>query len=111
EGELVNVSLPDEYTAALAWLAALGSTHKVTVIPGNHDAYVRSMVGQAAANWGGYMRGDGDAEPQMPFIRRRAGIAMIGVSTAIASPPLMATGRLGAQQTARLTELLAQLGD
>jgi 3',5'-cyclic AMP phosphodiesterase CpdA len=110
-GDLVNISLPDEFTAARAWLAALGSTHKVTVIPGNHDAYVRSMVGQAAAYWGAYMRGDGDAEAQMPFIRRRAGIAMIGVSTAVASPPLMATGRLGAQQTARLTELLAQLGD
>jgi 3',5'-cyclic AMP phosphodiesterase CpdA len=36
---------------------------------------------------------------------------MIGVSTAVASPPLMATGRLGAQQADRLSELLAQLGD
>jgi 3',5'-cyclic AMP phosphodiesterase CpdA len=83
----------------------------VTVIPGNHDAYVRSMIGQAASSWGDYMCGDGDAEPRMPFVRRRAGVALIGVSTAIASPPLMATGRLGTRQTARLAELLAQLGD
>ena len=45
----------------------------------------------------------------MPFVRRRAGVALIGLSTAVASPPLMATGRLGASQTARLTELLAAL--
>ena len=110
-GDLVNIALPDEFTAARAWLAGLGSGHNVTVIPGNHDAYVRSMIGQAASSWGDYMCGDGDAEPRMPFVRRRAGVALIGVSTAIASPPLMATGRLGTRQTARLAELLAQLGD
>ena len=55
----------------------------MTVIPGNHDAYVRSMIEQAAASWGDYMCGDGDAEPRMPFVRRRAGVALIGVSTAM----------------------------
>ena len=44
-GDLVNIALPDEFAAARAWLAALGSGHNVTVIPGNHDAYVRSMIG------------------------------------------------------------------
>jgi 3',5'-cyclic AMP phosphodiesterase CpdA len=109
-GDLVNIALPDEFIAARTWLAALGSGHKVTVIPGNHDAYVRSMTNQASAAWGTYMCGDGDAEPRMPFVRRRAGVAMVGLSTAIASPPMMATGRLGQRQTARLTEILAQLG-
>ncbi len=108
-GDLVNISLPDEFVAARTWLSTLGSPQNITVIPGNHDAYVPSMRGQAAVFWGPYMLGDDSAESAVPFVRRRAGVALIGLSTAVASPPLMATGRLGASQTARLTELLAAL--
>ena len=36
-GDLVNISLPTEFSRAAQWLAALGSPHDVTVIPGNHD--------------------------------------------------------------------------
>src|SRR5262245_15436061 len=108
-GDLVNISLLDEFAAARSWLAALGSPHDITVIPGNHDAYIRSTLGKAAAFWGPYMRGDDSPDSTLPFVRRRAGVAMIGLSTAIASPPLMSTGRLGATQIAQLTELLAEL--
>ena len=42
-GDLVNLSLPDEYAAAGAWLAALGNGRDVTVVPGNHDVYIRAV--------------------------------------------------------------------
>src|SRR5262245_1524346 len=108
-GDVVNISLPDEFDMARAWLAALGSPQDVTLVPGNHDAYVRRMAGQAAATWGAYMRGDEGTDAGLPFVRRRPGLALVGVSTAFASAPIMATGRLGARQIARLEELLGAL--
>src|SRR5262249_36749995 len=41
-GDLANISLPQEFIAARAWLDRLGAAHDVTVVPGNHDAYVRA---------------------------------------------------------------------
>ena len=71
-GDLVNLSLPVEYAAARAWLENLGPPRDVTVIPGNHDAYVRQALGGPETYWGDYMRGDDGAEPgAFPFVRRR----------------------------------------
>ena len=108
-GDLVNIALPDEFAAARAWLAALGPAEEVSVVPGNHDAYVPAALGYATSSWGDYMRADQSREPEWPFVRRRASVALIGLSTAIASPPLMATGRLGAVQLSRFAQLLTEL--
>src|SRR5262252_2696583 len=44
-GDLSNVSLPGEFRAALAWLDTSGlEPAAITVIPGNHDAYVEAVV-------------------------------------------------------------------
>jgi 3',5'-cyclic AMP phosphodiesterase CpdA len=110
-GDLVNIALPREFAVARTWLAALGPAEKVSIVPGNHDAYVPAALGDATSSWGDYMRADQSREPAWPFVRRRASVALIGVSTAIASPPLMATGRLGAAQLSRLGQLLRQLRD
>ncbi len=107
-GDLVNIALPDEFTAARTWVAELGLPQDVSIVPGNHDAYVSAALGQPAASWGEYMR-DPDGEPEWPFVRRRGGVALVGLSTAVASPPLMATGRLGAAQLGRLADLLVAM--
>jgi 3',5'-cyclic AMP phosphodiesterase CpdA len=106
-GDLVNLSLPDEYNRARGWLQTLGSPGNVTLVPGNHDVYVRSVVPSPTAYWGEYMRGD-NGRDGFPFLRRRGDIALIGLSTAVPTAPLMATGRLGKHQLARLLELLDQ---
>src|SRR5205814_3585711 len=41
-GDLANLSLLDEFDSGHAFLARLGDGRKVSVIPGNHDAYVRA---------------------------------------------------------------------
>ena len=110
-GDLVNIALPDEFAAARAWLAGLAPAEKISIVPGNHDAYVRSALGGAIASWGDYMRADQGGPLEWPFVRRRAAIALIGLSTAIPSPPLMATGRLGGTQLSRLAQLLTALRD
>ena len=57
-GDLVNLSLPNEYRRARAWLDALGTPSDVTVIPGNHDIYVPGALDGPSTFWGDYMRGD-----------------------------------------------------
>jgi 3',5'-cyclic AMP phosphodiesterase CpdA len=108
-GDLVNISLPAEFKAALAWLAGVGAAHDVTVVPGNHDAYVRSAVGDAEQYWGAYMDADEPALWRFPFLRRRGPLALIGLSSAVPTPPFMATGALGDDQLVRLRGLLAAL--
>jgi 3',5'-cyclic AMP phosphodiesterase CpdA len=106
-GDLVNLSLADEYNRARGWLQTLGSPTDVTLVPGNHDVYVRGVVPSPQAYWGDYMRGD-DSRDGFPFLRRRGRVALIGLSTAVPTAPLMATGRLGKHQLAQLLTLLDQ---
>jgi 3',5'-cyclic AMP phosphodiesterase CpdA len=109
-GDLVNFSLPEEYARARDWLAALGDAHDVTTMPGNHDVYVRGVEQMPARFWGDYMRGD-DGLDRFPFLRRRGGAALIALSTAVATGPFMATGRLGERQLVRVAEMLDQTRD
>jgi len=57
-GDLCNIALPEEFVRGATWLQSLSAPSDVTVIPGNHDAYVRSMMGEPQRCWGDYMRGD-----------------------------------------------------
>jgi 3',5'-cyclic AMP phosphodiesterase CpdA len=116
-GDLVNLALTAEFAAAHQWLGRLGPPERVTVVPGNHDAYVRAAAAHPLRYWGDYMRGDADgplttpgAATHFPFVRRRGPVALVGLSTAVPTGPLMATGRLGADQLMRLADVLAALG-
>src|SRR5262249_15343867 len=100
-GDLVNIALAAEFPQARAWLTTLPPPHDVTLVPGNHDAYVPSALAAQAAHWGEFMRGD-DGATQFPFVRRRGPLALIGLSSSVATAPLMATGWLGREQIARL---------
>jgi 3',5'-cyclic AMP phosphodiesterase CpdA len=113
-GDLVNVALPQEYRRAADWLAELGSPDRITVIPGNHDVYVSVPWAESLGLWGAYMAGDGQPPAAgfdvFPTIRRRDGIALIGLSSGVPKPPLLATGDLGAGQIARAEKLLVETG-
>ena len=107
-GDLVNIALPGEYPPARTWLEALGPPQDVTLVPGNHDAYVGAGA-HGQQHWLDYMRGDAApraADSDFPFVRRRGALALIGVTSAVPSLPLMATGRVGAWQMQRLGPLL-----
>jgi 3',5'-cyclic AMP phosphodiesterase CpdA len=111
-GDLVNLSLPVEYVRARAWLDKLGPPADVTVIPGNHDAYVPQARDGPAQYWGDYMRGDdGAASGTFPFVRRRGPVALIALSSAVPTAAFMATGELGQQQLSGLAAALAQNRD
>jgi len=107
-GDLSNIALPEEFVRGRAWLASLGAPSDVTVIPGNHDAYVRAAAAEPERHWGDHMRGD-DGASGFPFVRRRGPLALIGLSSALPTAPFMATGRLGEAQRTRLAETLVAL--
>src|SRR5579864_8476358 len=110
-GDFVNLALETEFAPALAWLESVGPPERVTVIPGNHDAYVRATHHRFVETFASYLAGDDAAVDgeAFPVLRRRGPVALIGVSSAVPTPPLMATGWLGKKQMEALERLLAAL--
>jgi 3',5'-cyclic AMP phosphodiesterase CpdA len=110
-GDLVNLALEAEFAPARKWLESVGAADRVTLVPGNHDSYVRATQRRFAEAWKDYFDGDDAPGPGAPFplLRRRGPLALIGVSSAVPTPPLMATGRLGRVQLDALDRILAQL--
>jgi 3',5'-cyclic AMP phosphodiesterase CpdA len=106
-GDLVNLSLPDEYRRARLWLESIGRPADVTAIPGNHDVYVHGVEQAAGEFWADYMSGD-DGLQRFPFIRRRGNVALIALSTGVPTAPFLATGCLGTRQLSRLADALDQ---
>jgi len=119
-GDLVNIALGGEFVQARDFLRQLGTGSHVTVVPGNHDAYVAMPWAESTGLWRDYMTGrhagEGEAErpprdaEDFPFVRRLGDVALVGVSTAIPTAPFVAAGALGARQLTRLGEVLDALG-
>ncbi|MGI9331125.1 MAG: metallophosphoesterase family protein [Gammaproteobacteria bacterium] len=111
-GDLTHIGLPVEFEQAKEWLARLGDPQVVTVIPGNHDTYVREAWETTFAGWEEYLAGDEDeswSANAYPSLRMRGPVAIVGVSTAVPTPWFRASGRVGRAQRERLAEMLADL--
>ncbi len=113
-GDLVNFGLESEVVAAGRWLAGVGSPERVSVVPGNHDIYTHQGAGACLANWSRNMTGSGPgaelaAGPQFPYVRRLEHVAIVGLNSALPTPPFRAFGEIGDGQRARLAALLDQL--
>lgn len=111
-GDLTNIALPDEFDRARQWLETVGSPDGVSLVPGNHDATVPVPRWQGIGQWQPWMSGDlgeGAGEDGFPYVRVRGPVAFIGVSTAVPSLPLLATGRIGEEQATRLQALLSEM--
>jgi 3',5'-cyclic AMP phosphodiesterase CpdA len=110
-GDLANVSLAAEWEAAGRWLEAYGaSPEAVTVIPGNHDAYVEEVVRERAfeRRFAAYQTAELRGGDQVyPFVRLRGEVALVGVNTCVATGDLGAWGEIGAEQLGRLEALLS----
>lgn len=111
-GDLTHLGTPGECREAAAWLRAFATPAQASVVPGNHDVYVRAPWAETIGLWSAYMTDDA-TEPRaapssvFPFLRRRGPLALIGLSSAVPSKPIFALGRLGAAQLAALDRLLA----
>src|SRR3954468_4421440 len=104
-GDLANIALPGEFLHGRDWLERLGAAGDVSLVPGNHDAYVRDGMAYAIRRWGAFMSGD-NGKTAFPYLRTRSPLALIGVSSAVPTAPFLATGWLGAAQLAALAGML-----
>ncbi|MDJ0512686.1 MAG: metallophosphoesterase [Methyloceanibacter sp.] len=116
-GDLTNLGLPQEFPPTAAWLRGLGKPDTVTVIPGNHDAYVRLHPDKTTAHWRPFMEENAAGQalhPQsaggFPFVRRFGDIALVALSSAVPTAPFVAAGWLGSEQRQALAQCLDKLG-
>lgn len=111
-GDLINLGLDLEIEAAREWLELLGTPRDVTVVCGNHDAYVPGALKRSLAAWQPWCAGDDGASVEgpddYPILRRRGEISIIGCNSARASLPFLATGYFRGAQARRLAEILEQ---
>jgi len=104
-GDLTNFATPEEFAAAAGWLESLGPPADVTVSPGNHDALTARRAPERFAPWSPWL---GDApDGDFPHVRVRGPIAVINACSAVPTALHLAQGALGADQIARLAEVLA----
>jgi len=112
-GDMVNLAAASEIAATRDWLHLAGDPAYISVVPGNHDAYVPGAFKKICAAWRPYMLGDDEplaasGDNLFPYVRKRGPVALIGVSTAAATPPFIASGIFGQSQANRLAALLKQ---
>jgi 3',5'-cyclic AMP phosphodiesterase CpdA len=116
-GDLTNLALEQEFVAVRELLEEhLGlDPHEISAVPGNHDLYTRgAMRDQRFTKYfHDYVASD---LPELcadiplgrfPFVKLRGPVAIVGLSSAVPRPPLMASGELGKPQLEALTRILA----
>jgi 3',5'-cyclic AMP phosphodiesterase CpdA len=111
-GDVSNLALEREFDRVKELLegeVGLGPDN-ISIVPGNHDVYTSGSVraGRFAQWFARYMTSDIDVgtESGFPFVRLRGPAAIIGLSTAVSRPPLMASGQLGKAQIVALERVL-----
>jgi 3',5'-cyclic AMP phosphodiesterase CpdA len=113
-GDLMNLSLPEEYKMAGNFLEQLGSPENVTANCGNHDAYIPSALQRSIDEWALYLSGDDkiiSSPKDYPILRKRGDIAIIACNSAEATLPFFATGYFRKDQAKRLETVLEQTKD
>jgi 3',5'-cyclic AMP phosphodiesterase CpdA len=107
-GDLVNLGLESEFVTARRYIETLGQPDFVSVVPGNHDIYVRSSYKYLASSVTEWMRGDGATTTDWPYVRIRSGVILIGVNSGIPTLPLLASGAVGQDQISKLSGILRE---
>lgn len=114
-GDLTNAALEEGFVAIARGLRFIGGPEWITVVPGNHDAYVPIPASRSWNHWAEYMVSDEAVFDtsvllrDFPTLRVRDGLALVGICSARPSGFLLATGTVGEDQLARLESLLGEL--
>jgi 3',5'-cyclic AMP phosphodiesterase CpdA len=116
-GDLTHLGLPAEFVKAKEMLNELGAPTRITIIPGNHDAYVAGALNRCLTHWIDYIVSDqteispGESistDALFPSLRIRGPAALIGVCTARPCSTFLAVGSVGRDQLHRLRKLLIE---
>jgi len=116
-GDLTNLALEQEFEAVKRLLE--DDLHlapdQISAVPGNHDLYTRGALRDRrfTSYFQDYVKSDlpdlaaDIALGRFPFVKLRGPVAIIGLSSAVPRPPLMASGQLGQKQLDALANILA----
>ena len=108
-GDFTHLGTARECREAENWLTSAGAPDYISIVPGNHDRYINTDIAATTGRWRAWMQsdpGERDRAPDFPYLRVRGPVAIIGLSTAVPTPPFFASGRLGGEQLRRLGRLL-----
>ncbi len=110
-GDVTNLSLPGEFQRVARLLRPLGGYDSLTVVPGNHDVYTQGAERQRRfeSYFAPVLFGP-DAPPEswvFPAVKDLGDVLIVGLSSAIATPMLMAYGRVGPEQLDRVEEAVS----
>ncbi len=114
-GDVTNLALDREFEEARTLLDALARRVEVTVVPGNHDVYLRSVQAKRRFphHFGAFLQTD---LPELarevpagrfPCVKLRGPVAIVGLSSAVPRPPFVNSGRVGDPQLGALRRILA----
>lgn len=104
-GDLINFGLAREFEASRAWLESLGPSDQVLAIPGNHEAMVSMWQQPMRRHWKDYAKAG--CEDDSGFMQCGP-VALVGVSTAVATLPFLASGYVQPRGIDQLTKSLRQ---
>lgn len=116
-GDLTNLALEQEFEAVRDLLEQeLGlPADAITIVPGNHDLYTQGAMRSRrfTSFFEPYLTSDlPDLAAELPLgrfpiVKLRGPLAIIGLTSAVPRPPLVASGELGARQLDALERILA----
>ncbi len=104
-GDITFTTLPAEVDQAAEWFSRLGDAQRISLIPGNHDSYITGALDYAQEKWARWMQDD-EGWAGFPYLHRRGPVDIIGLSSAVATPPAISWGRIGQQQLEKTGVLL-----
>lgn len=119
-GDLANISIPAEFSAAAQWLAEHFDPSTTGYCPGNHDAYVPVDWGDGLGRLGPFMAGGRSGDPtsrtprdegDFPFVRTSGPVGLVFANSSPPTAPGLATGKLGKDQIGRIGAELLALGN
>jgi 3',5'-cyclic AMP phosphodiesterase CpdA len=108
-GDLTNLALEAEFRRARRLLERAGDRRRVTIIPGNHDAYTADAVREQR-----FERVFADYLPdplRWPIVRELEEVTLVAATTAQPTPWGFASGRIGSEQRAKIEAALAVAHD
>ncbi|PSC06859.1 metallophosphatase [Alsobacter soli] len=108
-GDLINIGLHGEFQVAREFLQDLGAPDKVSFVPGNHDAYVRTTLRDIERYLSPWMTSDNGKYEGFPYVRLVGPLAIVGLSSAVPTGPFVASGSLGREQREKIANVLAFL--
>ncbi len=110
-GDLTNLSLDSEFEAVSTLLHSTSclSPDRVTIVPGNHDQYTKGAYRNRRfeRHFQRYLQSDlNTADTTFPIVRLRGPLAILGLTTAVPRPLLIAAGHVGDDQLATFAQVI-----